>query len=177
MTALALLGLASAGFVATHLLMSHPLRAGLVARLGNGGFAGAYSLVALAMLGAMAHFYSPARTSAPQPLWSAGEGGWALATLLMWLASVLLVGSLRRNPAFPTAGHRVTAIGPARGVFAITRHPMLWSFVMWAAVHAIVNATPAALIVSTAVAILSLAGARLQDIKKEQLVGEPWREW
>ncbi len=44
------LALATFAFVGTHLLMSHPLRAGLVARLGERGFAGVYSLVAFATL-------------------------------------------------------------------------------------------------------------------------------
>lgn len=177
MTPLALLGLAAAAFVGTHLLMSHPLRAGLVARLGDNGFLGVYSLVSIATLGAMSHFYSPAKAAAPAPLWDAGAAGWWIATLLMWLGAILFVGSLRKNPAFPTGGAPVTRIGEARGVFAITRHPMLWGFILWAAVHAIVNATAAALVVSAAIAILSLAGGIGQDAKKERLIGEPWRDW
>ena len=85
MTPLTLLALAAAAFVGTHLLMSHPLRAGLVARLGDKGFLGVYSLVSIATLGATAHFYSPAKATAPAPLWDAGDAGWWIATLLMWL--------------------------------------------------------------------------------------------
>ena len=48
---LALLGLAAFSFVATHFIMSHPLRAGLVARLGERGFLLAYTVVAFATLG------------------------------------------------------------------------------------------------------------------------------
>ena len=177
MSALALLAFASAAFVGTHLLMSHPLRAGLVARLGERGFLGVYSLVSIVTLGAMVYFYHGARTPAPRPLWDSGNVGWWAATLLMWLGSILFVGSLQSNPAFPTGGKPVTAIEPARGVFAITRHPMLWGFMLWAVVHALVNATPAALIVSGAIILLSLAGGVGQDAKKEKLIGEPWRDW
>src|SRR5690606_28099033 len=60
---------------------------------------------------------------------------------------------------------------------AITRHPMMWGFALWAATHAIVNPTRASLILCAAVALLALAGSWLQDIKKEKLVGEPWRRW
>ena len=177
MSALALLAFASALFVGTHFAMSHPLRAGLVAKLGDRGFLGAYSLISVVTLGAMVHFYHGAKAAAPDPLWSSGNVGWWAATLLMWLGSILFVGSLRRNPAFPTAGKPVTQIGPARGVFAITRHPMLWGFMLWAVVHAMVNATPAALIVSGAIILLSLAGGIGQDAKKEKLIGEAWRDW
>ncbi|MCY7340272.1 MAG: NnrU family protein [Sphingomonas bacterium] len=177
MSAVGLLALAAAAFVATHFLLSHPLRAGLVASLGERIFALLYSLVAFATLYAMVRTYGPATEQAPAPLWQAGEAGWIVATLLMWLGSVLFAGSLRRNPAFPTGGKLVTRIGAARGVFAITRHPMMWGFASWALVHAIVNPTLASLIVSAAIAILALGGAAGQDIKKRKLVGAAWREW
>ncbi|MFX7922504.1 NnrU family protein, partial [Acinetobacter baumannii] len=54
MDGLTLLALASASFVATHFLLSHPLRAPLVKALGAGGFMGVYSLVAFGTLGWMA---------------------------------------------------------------------------------------------------------------------------
>ena len=44
MTALVALELASAAFIGTHLLMSHPLRPGLVKALGERGFAILYSI-------------------------------------------------------------------------------------------------------------------------------------
>ena len=53
MTGIGMLTLASATFVGTHFLMSHPLRAPLIARLGEKGFAGIYSLVALITFGWM----------------------------------------------------------------------------------------------------------------------------
>ena len=40
MTGLTMLVLASVAFVGTHFLMSHPLRSGMVAALGEKGFAG-----------------------------------------------------------------------------------------------------------------------------------------
>jgi uncharacterized membrane protein len=42
------LALATLAFVGSHLLLSHPLRPVLAARLGKRGFLGLYSLVALA---------------------------------------------------------------------------------------------------------------------------------
>ena len=54
---------------------------------------------------------------------------------------------------------------------------MMWAFALWAVSHAIVNATPASLILSAAIALLALGGAALQDRKKERLIGEAWRDW
>ena len=177
MTGLGVLALASTAFVGTHFAMSHPLRALMVRALGERGFGLVYLVVSLVTFYGMVHYYSPAAAQAPAPYWDAGQIGWIVATLLMWVGSILLLGSLRRNPAFPTGGKPVTHIGAARGVFAITRHPMMWSFAIWALVHAIVVPTAASLVISAAIAILALGGAYGQDHKKEKLVGEPWRDW
>ena len=169
--------LGAIAFVGTHFLMSHPLRAPMVRALGERGFGLAYLVVSLVTFYGMVHYYSPAAAQAPAPYWDAGQIGWIVATLLMWVGSILLLGSLRRNPAFPTGGKPVTHIGAARGVFAITRHPMMWSFAIWALVHAIVLPTLASLTVSAAIFFLALVGAAGQDRKKARLVGEPWRDW
>jgi len=176
-TPLVALVLASIAFVGTHFLMSHPLRAPMVGALGERGFGLTYVVVSFATLYAMVHYYHPAFAQSPAVLWQAGTASWIVATVLMWAGSILFVGSLRRNPAFPTGGKPLTQIGEARGVFAITRHPMMWGFAIWAVTHAIANATPASLVISAAIAILALGGAYGQDFKKEKLVGEPWRDW
>ena len=177
MNGLGCLALASAAFVGTHFLMSHPLRAAMVKALGERGFAVAYSLVSIVLLWAMSHYYGPASGDAPGLLWGVGRPAWIIATILMLFGSILFVGSLRRNPAFPTGGKLPTSIGEPRGPFAITRHPMMWGFAIWALVHAMVVPTAASLTVSAAIAILALGGAAGQDAKKSALVGEPWRDW
>lgn len=177
MTGIGMLATASIAFVGTHFIMSHPLREPMVSALGEKGFAGVYSLVSLLLFGWMIWAYPGASAEAPQPLWDAGRWGFVIATLLMWLGSVLFVGSLRRNPAFPRPGKPLTRIDEPHGVYSITRHPMMWGFTLWAVVHAIVNPTQASLILSAAIAILALVGAALQDAKKQRLLGDVWREW
>ena len=95
----------------------------------------------------------------------------------MWLGSVLFIGSLRRNPAFPRPGKQLAKFDEPNGVYSITRHPMMWGFALWALVHAIVNPTVASLILSASIAFLALVGARLQDSKKERLMGEVWQDY
>lgn len=177
MNSLIALELVSGAFVGTHLLMSHPLRPRLVAALGERGFAILYSLVSIGLLWAMSRFYGPATAEAPGELWDVGQAGWIAATALMWVGALLFAGSLRRNPAFPNPGRPVSHIGAARGVFAITRHPMMWSFAIWALVHAVVIPTLASLTISAAIGFLALVGAAGQDRKKARLIGEPWRDW
>ena len=177
MTGIGMLALACATFVGTHFLMSHPLRAPLVKSLGEKGFAGLYSLVALLTFGWMVWAYPAASAEASQPLSDAGRWGWIVATILMWLGSVLFVGSLRRNPALPRPGKAIEKIDDPKGVFSITRHPMMWGFALWALVHAIVNPTMASLILSATIALLALVGAGFQDAKKEQQLGAMWKDW
>lgn len=167
------LALATIAFVGTHLVMSHPLRAPLVRALGEGAFAGVYSLVSVATLGWMVFAYRAGEMGTP--LWVAPAwAGWAGSAVLL-IASILLVGSLMRNPAFP--GGAAKEIPPPSGVFAITRHPMNWSFMLWAATHIALIGTPRNLIVASGILVLALVGSIGQDAKKVRLLGPVWREW
>lgn len=164
---------AAASFVGTHFLLSHPLRRPLVKAIGNGGFTIVYALVAFATLGWMANAY---KAAAPTPLlWTVGDGLWALATVLMLVASILLMGSLLGNPALP--GPATEAPKVARGAFAITRHPMMWSFALWGVSHILVYPVAANIVVALAIITLALVGAALQDKKKESLQTVMWRDW
>ena len=177
MTGTTMLVVASVAFVGTHFLMSHALRSGMVGALGEKGFAGVYSIVSFLTLGWMIWAYPMASAAAPSPYWEVGRAGWAVAAVLMWIGSILFMGSQRRNPALPRPGKQILKIDDPSGVFAITRHPMMWGFALWAIVHAIVNSTLASLILSFAIAFLALVGAAMQDRKKEALLGDLWRDW
>lgn len=166
---------AAIAFVGSHFLLSHPLRGPLVAGLGERGFLLVYSLVAAVTLGWLVVAY---RATPMTPfLWSVGDGLWAVVSVVMLVASILLMGSLVRNPALPTGGTPPAVPGEARGVFAITRHPMLWSFALWGACHIAVYPVVANVILAGAMIVLSLVGAALQDRKKEALQPETWRAW
>ncbi|MFL6730935.1 MAG: NnrU family protein, partial [Sphingomicrobium sp.] len=159
-------------FVGLHFLLSHPLRRPLVRALGEGPFRGIYSLLALVTFAAMIYFYR--KCGREPPLWDAAQTGWIAGTLLMWLAAILFVGSFIGNPALVAA--RGPRAGP-RGVLAITRHPMMWSFAIWAAVHLSLLAMPKAIVFDGAIILLALAGAAAQDRKKSSMMGEAWHEW
>ncbi|MBE7209530.1 MAG: MFS transporter [Gluconacetobacter diazotrophicus] len=170
-----LVALGAAAFVGTHLLMSHPLRRPLVAVLGEKGFSGLYSLVAAATLGLTIWAY--ARAPVGTPLWAVGQGLWVVATVLMLLASVLLAGSVTGNPALSGPGRMMRVPAEARGVFAVTRHPMLWSFAIWGISHALVWPVGKNLVLAGAMAGLSLVGAAGQDRKKRRLDPSGWPVW
>ena len=159
-------------FVGLHFLLSHPLRAPLVRAVGEGPFRGIYSLIALATFGGMIWFYDVIGRE-PQ-IWPVSEAYWIIGTVLMWLGAILFVGSFVGNPALPGArGPK----GPPAGVFAITRHPMMWGFALWAITHMLVMATAKALVFDGAIIFLALVGSAMQDRKKQRLMGETWHEW
>ena len=173
MTPQAGLFLSAIAFVGTHFLMSHPLRGPLARAMGERAFQGVYSLIALITFGAMIYFYRVCGRE--PPLWDAGQAGWIAGTVLMLIGSILFVGSFVGNPALP--GVRMSRGFKPSGVFAITRHPMMWGFALWAIGHLMVLAMPKALVFDGALILLALAGAAGQDRKKAGLMGERWHEW
>jgi uncharacterized membrane protein len=107
-------------------------------------------------------------------MWNAGDAGWIIGTILMWLAAILFVGSFLGNPALVGApGPR----GGPSGVLRITRHPMMWSFAIWAAVHMMIIAQFKTVVFDSAIIILALVGAYMQDRKKAGQMGEDWHDW
>jgi uncharacterized membrane protein len=166
---------ASVAFVGLHFLLSHPLRAPLVKALGARGFLGLYAGVALFT------FFWTVRAFGriePQPLWwVASDAVWLAASVAMLVGAVLFVGSLFGNPAFPNPAAHEPAVPTPRGVFAITRHPMMWGFALWALVHLIVFPTDANAVLTGAILILALVGAWAQDRKKQRLQPGSWPEW
>ncbi|HEY0112136.1 MAG TPA: NnrU family protein [Allosphingosinicella sp.] len=171
------LALATLAFVGTHLALSHPLRVRLVQTVGDQLFLGLYSVVAAVTLLWMILAYRSIDYS--HVYWSAPEWGWWLGSAVMLLASLLLVGSFFRNPAFPHPGAKgkPKPIGPATGVFAITRHPMNWSFILWALVHIGIWGSLRNLIPAGGILILALVGSLGQDHKKLNVIGQTWRDW
>ncbi|MGF6775233.1 NnrU family protein [Paraburkholderia sp. GAS334] len=166
---------AAVAFVGSHFLLSHPLRGRLVRAIGEAAFQGVYSLVAILTLGWLILAYRKAPPSAP--LWPVGNGVWAVVTAVMLIASILLMGSLIRNPALPTGGRPSSFPEAARGVYAVTRHPMMWSFALWGLCHVAVFPVAKNVIVAAAIVVLALVGAALQDRKKERLQPDLWPAW
>ena len=162
-------------FVGSHLVLSHPLRDGLAGRLGERGFQIVYSIVAIATLIMVVQAW---RGMPPEPpLWAVGDTLWAAASLIVLFAGILFMGSLIGNPALPAPHAARDAAAAPRGVFAITRHPMMWGFALWAAAHIMVMPTPGQIILSATIAFLALVGSAGQDAKKARLMGDAWRGW
>lgn len=161
-TDILLLILAVSLFVGGHELLSHPLRAPLVARVGEKGFLGVYAVVALGSLLWAGELW---KATSPDRLWLVPGWAYPVASALMLLAFVLFVGSVTTpNPAL--MGAPAAATTNARGVQGITRHPMMWAFALWAMVHMLMSADSRTLVLAGGILVLALLGSAMQDRKK-----------
>jgi uncharacterized membrane protein len=154
-----------AAFIATHLgLASVRVEPKLRTRLGDVAFLGLYSVVALAIFVPLMTIYFGNRHAGPW-LWlvTVGPVLRALLYLGMTLGLVLAVGSLLRpSPAslVPNAPAEV------RGVYRVTRHPLVLGLALIWALHLIPNASTADVAFFGGFLAFSLAGARHQDQRK-----------
>jgi uncharacterized membrane protein len=166
---------ACALFVGSHFLMSHPLRARMVARLGDNGFAGVYSLVSLASFGWMIWVFRQAPTG--EMVWNVSDAIWIGASLLTLLASVLFIGSFFGNPVLSQSSGAALAAQRPAGALLVTRHPMMWGFALWGVAHILVAPRMDSFIFVGSIIFLALAGAAGQDRKKAILGGDSWNHW
>jgi uncharacterized membrane protein len=160
------LALATALFVGSHFLISStPLRGAIVARTGERGFAGLYSLLAAALLVWMviAFLHAPRDTL----LWSA-SGARHLALTLMPIALLLLAaGYTSRNPTAVMMTPPEGAWEP-KGIITVTRHPIMWALGLWALLHVLANGSWAGIVFFGGFAVLALAGTLAIDAKKRR---------
>lgn len=161
-------------FVGLHFVMAHPpIRSAIVGKVGEGGFRVVYSAVSiLTFIWAIAA-YSAAPYS---ELWI--EAGWErpLALALMLFAVFFFVCALSpANPALAGGEAMTKESVPGHGIFAVTRHPMLWAFGLWAICHMLTNGDAAAVIFFAGFAILSFGGMAHIDLKKRRLDPDRWR--
>jgi len=170
------LWLAAAAFLATHFVSSTPLRAALAKGVGEKGYLGIYSLAALATLGWMIWAY----TKAPlEPLWSAQWPGMRLLpAFLMPFSFILIIGGvLSRNPTAVGAAKLLKHPEPAQGLIRVTRHPMMWGFILWAASHLLARGEMKATVFFGTFLVLAALGALLIDRRKAQTLGEDWQRF
>lgn len=171
MNSIAELAVATAAFLATHVVPSTRLRAALVARLGQRAYLGLYSVVALATLVWMVWAY---RGAPSLPLWA----GWRYAPLLLMpFALVLLVaGYFSPNPTSIMQGRTPRSAASARGMLRVTRHPLMWAIALWALAHVLARGDVKALIFFGGLLLLALVGPVLIDRRRAAL-GEDWRRF
>ena len=153
--------MAAAFWFATHNgLASGVMRARLVAGLGANGFRIFYSILSVLALVLLARASGAAETL---PLWTVPAWLRLILALIMLPAFLFFAAGFLRNPT--AVGGEALAGQQIRGIQRITRHPMLWSFALWALVHVIGNGDLASLIFFGTFAISALIGMSSIDRK------------
>lgn len=164
-------------FVATHLgISSTGLRGWLVSRVGQGAYLGLYSLIAAVTLGFLIFAYNSAPPA--ELLWAPSVALRWVALLLMPVAMILMLGGFfAPNPTGVGMEGKITSVGDGVGMTRITRHPLQWSFVLWAVVHVLANGDLRSLVLFAAIGTVSLFGSMLMDRKKAATLGEDWARY
>jgi len=151
---------ATAVFLATHFVSSTPLRRKLAGAMGEWPYRAAYSLVALVTLGWMIWAYAAAPREA---LWAPLP---RLAVVVMPFAFLLIACGYWRNPTMVGAERLLRSDDPARGIIRVTRHPIMWGLMLWAAVHILANGDLASLVFFGGFLALAAFGTLAMDARK-----------
>jgi uncharacterized membrane protein len=164
--------LATAAFIVTHFVPSTPLRGAMVRALGEKGYLGAYTLVAFATLGWMIWAFGK---TPDEPLFT----GWReLPAWVMPVSFVLFAcGIFSRNPTLVGADRLLRNPDPARGIIRVTRHPMMWSFMIWAAAHILARGELYATVFFGGFFLLAALGTLLMDGRKGRTLGDDWKRF
>jgi uncharacterized membrane protein len=172
---------ASALFFVTHFgLSSTRLRRLLVGVLGERGFQGVYSLIAIGTLSYMIWLY--AELPRFKYLWMPSPELYTAAKVLMPFSLILVLGSfMTKNPTSVgmenlLEGDLLDKDGSdlARGVTRITRHPLQWGVVLWAVAHLLANGDTISVVFFGTLGMTSGIGTVLIDLKKAARYGPVW---
>ncbi len=161
---------ALAAFVGAHLIPAIPaVRGRLVALLGRGPYLAIYSFVSIALLGWV---IVAAQRSETVPLWDPAPWQWWAPLIVMPFAFwLLLAGLLEPNP-LSVSLRASPADGEPGAIVAVTRHPVLWGFLLWALAHIPPNGDLVSVILFVGMAALAALGLPLVDRKVQRRVGK-----
>jgi uncharacterized membrane protein len=152
---------ATAAFVLTHFISSTPLRAKLVGAMGEWPYRGLYSAVALVTLVWMGWAYAGLGS---EQLWVPLR---LPSYLVMPFALVLIACGYYRNPTIVGAEKLLKSDNPARGIVRITRHPIMWGFMLWAGSHILACGDAKSLVFFGGLLAVAAVGTVSMDARKK----------
>jgi uncharacterized membrane protein len=169
---MALLIVAALLWIGIHLgVAGTRLRDAVVGRIGDAAFRIVFSTLSVLVLLLLVRAWAEAPTAL---LWVAPDWLRWVAVIVMLPAFMLFVGSLTvRNPT--AVGPREQMGRPPRGMIRVTRHPMLWSFSIWAALHLLNNGDSASVVFFGAFLVTALAGMPSIDAKLARRDPDTWQ--
>jgi len=158
-------------------LSAAPIRARLVAHLGEAGFIGLFSLAATLSFGMLVRYYATHRWEGMPSLALGGVAAlrWTLMGLVV-IGIVLMVAGLAVYPRLPSALFGQPIRTP-RGVERITRHPFFAGSALFALAHALLATRLVGAVFAAGLALLAIAGARHQDARLLASRGKPYADY
>ena len=142
------------------------LRAVLIGRFGEKAYRGGFSLASLASIWWLISEY---RGAPFHPLWLTPWPLQFVPALLVPVACVFLVGAFTVPSPTAVGGEKHLADAqPARGLLRLTRHPFLWSVVLWATAHLLVTADAGSLLFFGSLGVTALRGTFDIDTKRRR---------
>jgi uncharacterized membrane protein len=164
-------------FLALHFLVSGTrLRDAITGAIGEQPYLGLFSLAPLAAIVWLAIIYNHAQAGNDPQLYDLGPGIRHLGIPVVAIAFFLGVqGLLASNPTRVQVGQpSATPAEATHGVVRITRHPFLWSVVIWSAFHLAANGDEASVIFFGSFFLLALFGTAFIDAKRRRKMGAAW---
>ncbi len=157
---------ALAAFLAAHAVPASPqVRTRLVGLLGLRPYLAGYSILSTVLL---AWLVIAARRADTVVLWSPSPWQWHVTLLVMPMALFLLVaGLLAPNPLSVSLRQG----GEPGAICTLTRHPVLWGFLLWALAHLPPNGDLASVVFFGTMAAFAAAGMPLLDVRARRRLG------
>jgi uncharacterized membrane protein len=160
-------------FVGMHFVLSAvPVRKRIIAKWKQGGFAALYSLVAaFGLIGIIWHFRSaPYIEVFAAPRWTR----WVPILVMPISLLFMVLGFSTPGPTTVAQGERAKDENVVRGIQAVTRHPALWGFALWALSHLATNGELHVVILAVGIFVLALGGMFHIDARRKRDLGEAW---
>lgn len=155
--------------MSAHVVPATPQVRGFAIRtLGRGAYLAVYSLISILLL----VWLIAAALSAPTLfLWPLTPELVSVPLVVMPLALTLIAtGLLQSNPL--SVSLRDDGFDPDRaGIVSVTRHPVLWGFLLWALSHVAVNGDVVSVALFGGLALYAMAGFGLADKRAKSRLG------
>lgn len=170
------LAIATALFLAIHIVPSSFLRQIFVDKIGQGAYLGIYSLLSIGSLAwmGMAFIDAPYGTV----YWEFGNWARYVVIVAMVPASIFFIAPYTGISPTGIGGQKSVKKDSARGgINAITRHPLMWSFILWSGAHMLNNGDMKSIIFFLGFGGLAFCGTLLIDAKRAKELGADWEDY
>jgi uncharacterized membrane protein len=173
---MAMLAISGLIFLGIHIVPATPLRRGATAAMGEPAYMGLFSLLSLIVFIWWVQVFNA--TPYDAALWTIPAWWPWVKAALMLLAAVLFVAGLSSpNPTLPQGGALLERPDVAAGIFAVTRHPLMWSFGLWGIAHLISQPNWRGFLFFGLFALTAIGGAVLQERRKTATYGASWQRF